>query len=179
MEAPIQELEKEFDQIDFDKIMANNQDENTPGKEKHTELTMNVSRANLELNMLLGADKSVELGDVDIKQNQENINVQFHDSYLDRNFPFNDDQQMLSDKKIESLEMKTQVEIHNENSNTNQNIDTNISQPLDLESSLSIWDKEIDNSVDGDLIVIKLSKLQMHTSLDGQVIYVLIILYGI
>ena len=133
---------------------------------------MNVSRANLELNMLLGADKSVELGDVDIKQNQENINVQFHDSYLDRNFPFNDDQQMLSDKKIESLEMKTQVEIHNEKSK--HEIDTNISQTLDLVSTQSDRDEKMDTAVDDDLTVLKLSKFQTHTSLNEQVLYIML-----
>ena len=147
--------------------MSNNQDETTPGKEEHTELTTNVSKADLELNLLSESDKSVELGDVDIKQNQENVDIQVHAPELDRSSSFNDDLQMESNKKIESLEMQTQVKI---------NIDTNISQPLDLESSLSIRDREMNSAADGYLTVIKQLKLkqlklQPHTSLNRQVIY--------
>ena len=144
MEAPIQELEKEFDQINFEKIMSNNKEENIPDKEKHTELTTNVTNADLELNILLKADKSLELGDVDIKQNQENVDVQFHDSDLDRNFLFIDDQQMISEKKIESPEMQTQV------------------------------DEKMVTAVDGDLTVLKLSKFQTHTLLNEQVLYIML-----
>ena len=178
METSIQELEKEFEQINFEKIMSNNQEENIPDKEKHTKLTTNVSKANLELNILSEADKSEELGDVDIKENQENVDVQFHDSDLDRNFPFNNDLQMNTNKKIELLEMKTQVEIHNVNSNTIHDLDTTISLPLDLESSQSIRNGEIDNSVDGDSTVIKPLKIQTYTLLNEQVINI-IILYSI
>ena len=169
MEAPIQELEKEFDQIDFDKIMSNNKDEKKPSKEKHMELTTNISKADPEFN-ISELDNSKELCALDIRQNQKNVDVQFHVSDLDRNSSFNNDQQKYSSNaNIESLEMQTQIEIHKENSNSNLNIDTNISQPLNLESS-PIRDKEIDTSVDRDLPVIKLSKLQMHTILNKKVL---------
>ena len=90
--------------------MSNNQDETTPGKEEHTKLTTNVSKADLELNLLSESDKSVELGYVD------------------------------------------------------------------LESSLSIRDREMNSAADGYLTVIKQLKLkqlklQPHTSLNRQVIY--------
>ena len=52
MEAPIQELENEFDLIDFNKIMSNNQDEN------------------------------IEIVALDINQNQENVDIQFHAQVL-------------------------------------------------------------------------------------------------
>ena len=171
MEATIEELEKEFDQIDFDKIMSNNHDEKTPVKEKHMELTINISKADPEFN-ISEIDDSIELGALDVRQNQENVDVQLHSSDLDRNSPFNDDLQTDSNKNIESLEMETQVEIHNVNSNTNSDI--TISMPNELHSSPFIRDKEIDTSVDGDLTVIKLSKLQ-----NEQVLNVLIILDGI
>ena len=180
METSIQELEKEFEQINFEK-MSNNQEEIIPDKEKHTntKLTTNEKlKANLELNILSEGDKSVELGDVDIKENQENVDVKFHDSDLDRNFPFNNDLQMNTNKKIELLEMKTQVEIHNVTSNTIHDLDTTISLPLDLESSQSIRDGEIDTSVDGNSTVIKPLKIQTYTLLNEQVINI-IILYSI
>ena len=168
MEAPIKELEKQFDQINFDKIMSNNQDEKR-GKDKNMELTTNLSKADPEFN-ISKPDDSIDLGAQDIRQNQENVDVQFHASYLNRNSPFNDVILTDSHKNIELLEMQTQVYIHKENLNSNQNIDTNISQPLDLESSQIIRDKEIDTSVDGDLTVIKLSKLQTHTTLNKKVL---------
>ena len=124
--------------------MSNNQDENTTGKEKHMELTTNAP---------------------DIRQNQENVDVQFHSSDLDRNSPFIDDLQTNSHKNIESLEMETQVEIHNENSN--HEIDTNISTQSDR-------DERMVTAVDGDLTVLKLSKFQPHTSLNEQVLYIML-----
>ena len=171
MEAQIQELEKEFDQIDFDKMMLNNQDEKTPVKEKYMEITTNISKADPEFN-ISEVDDSKELCALDIRQNQKKVDVQFHASDLDRNSPFIDDLQMDSNKKIESLEMQTQVEIHKENSK--HEIDTNISQPLDLVSTQSDRDKKMVTKVD----VIKLSKLQNHTLLNEQVLNLLIILDG-
>ena len=165
MEVPIQKLEEEFDYI-----IASNQEKNIPGEEKNIELTTNVSKADLELNILLEADKRVELDDVDLKKNHRIVDVTLHASDFDRSSPFNDDLQMDSNKKIELLEMQTQVAIHNENSNTKHNSDTTISQPNELESSLSIRDGEMNAKADEYLTVIKLLKPQTHTSLNGQVL---------
>jgi hypothetical protein len=122
----------------------------------------------------LEADKSVELGDVNIKQNQENVDVQFHNSDLDRNFPFNNDQQMISDKKIESLEMQTQDEIHNVNSKSKHDLDTTSSQPLDLVSTQSDRDEKMVTAADEDLTDKKPLNLQMYISLNEQVLNVIV-----
>ena len=173
MEAPIQELEKEFDQIDFDRIMSKNQKENITGKDEYMELTTDVSKADPEFN-ISEVDDSIEHGAPDIRQNQENVDVQFHDSDLDRNFPFNDDQQMMSDKKIESLEMQTQVEIHNVNSKSKHDLDTTSSQPLDLVSSQSHRNGEVATPADEDLTDKKPLNLQTYTSLNEQVLNVIV-----
>ena len=104
-----------------------------------------------------------------VKQNKKNVDIQFHVSDFDSISPFIDDIEMDSNKKIESLEMQTQVEIHNKNSNSKHDLDTTISQPLDLVSSQSNRVGAMDAAADGDLTVIKLSKLQTHTSLDEKV----------
>ena len=158
MEVPIQELEKQFDQINFDHIIASKQDENIQSESESDSM-------------------SVDLEAVDVKQNLKNVDIQFHAPDFDRNSPFNDDLDMDSNKNIESLELQTQVVIHTANLNSEYDSNKTISQPLDFVSSQSVG--ELNTLVDGHLTVIKLSKLQNHTSLNEQVLNVLIILDGI
>ena len=169
-------MEKEFDQINFDDIISNSQDDNIKGNKKHMEPSSNVLKAEPKFNTTSEVDNIVELDAVDLKQNQEHVEIQFHAPDFVRKSPFNDDLQMDSHKKTESHEILTHIEIPNANSNTKHDSDKAFSQPLDLESSQSIRDKEMVTSADGDLTVIKLSKLQSHPSLNEQVLYVLIIL---
>ena len=155
MEAPIQELEKEFDQINFDHIIASKQDENIQSESESDSMSV-----------------TVDSDAVDVKKNKKSFDIQLHDLDFDRNSPFNDDLQMDSNKKIESLEIQTQVEIHNENSK--HEIDTNISQTLDLVSSKSHRNGEVATAADEDLTDKKPLNLQTNTSLNEQVLNVLV-----
>ena len=133
-------------------------------KKKHMELTKIVSNAETEYDIQSEVYEIAEFGAVDIKQNQKNVHIQFHSSDIDRNSPFNDDLQMDSNKKIESLEIQTKVTIHNENKSSKHDLNGISSQPHDLVSSQSIKDIEIDTMAD-----IKHMKLQEYTSLNEQV----------
>ena len=169
IESSIQEMEKEFGQINFDNIIANNQEENIQDKKKHMELTTIVSNAETEFDIQSEVYEIAEFGAVDIKQNQKNVHIQFDPSDIDRNSPFNDDLQMDSNKKIESLEIQTKVTIHNNNENSKNDLIGISSQPHGLVSSQSIKEREIDTMADGDLTDIKDMKLHGHTSLNKHV----------
>ena len=150
MEVPIQELENEFDQINFDHIIASKQDENIQSESESDSM-------------------SVDSDAVDVKQNQKNVYIQYNALDFDRNSPFIDDLDMDSNKKIESHEMQTQVETHNANLNSEHDSNKTISQPVFFLSSQSERDVEVETAIDGDLTDIKPLILQTYKSLNKQV----------
>ena len=164
--SSIQELEKEFDQIDFDNIISSNQDEIIPDIEKHIELTKIVSKGRPESDerILSEVNECVDLGYVDVKQHQENVNIQFHASDFDRNSSLNDDLQKK--KRMEPLQMQTKVEMNIVNVNSNSKHD---SQPLDLVSSQDNKDRVDDNTADEELTIVKKLNIQTLASLNKQV----------
>ena len=107
---------------------------------------------------------------MDIKQHHENDDIQIYASDFYRKSSFNRELQMNSNKKIESFEMPTQVQIHNVDSNSKHDLDETSAQPFYLLTSRALTNREKTTMTDGDLNVIKPLKLQTHTSLHEQVL---------
>ena len=123
------------------------------------------------------AGENIELDAFDIKQIEENIDIQVHASDFDRNSPFNDDIQIDSNKNIESLKMQTQVEIPKVDSNSMHGLYKTSSQPLELVSSQFTGDRAMDTTPAGDFTVI----IHAQSSMDTQVLHVIMIfdkIYG-